>query len=682
MVNESHAETPSAQLAKQRAALDPLLAKFETQLARRIEKARALRQSLAGANGTLASFADSHTRLGLVRDKRGYVLREWAPNADAIWLKGPFSEWLCKPEFALQRREDGIFELRVPKAALKHGTPHRLHVRWPGGQGDRLPAMARRVVQDPANGSWNAEVWAPRRAYRFRHPLPKPVAGPLFVYETHIGMAQEQPRVGTYDEFRTTILPRIQAAGYDTLQIMGLAEHPYYASFGYQVANFFACSSRFGTPDQLKALIDEAHRLGLRVLMDLVHSHCARNEVEGISRQDGSDHQYTRPGERGEHRAWGSRCFAYEKREVLAFLLANCRFWLEEYQVDGFRFDGVTSMLFLHHGIAHVFRDYGEYFGPAVDEDALAYLTVANELIHEIRPDAITIAEEVSGLPGLAVPVAQGGVGFDYRFAMGVADEWIRLIKDVPDEKWSIEKIWYELTNRRRDEKSIAYSESHDQALVGDQTLIFRLIGSGMYDRMSILAQDLGVDRGIALIKLISMLTLTTAGDGYLNFMGNEFGHPEWIDFPREGNAWSHAYARRQWGLADASLLRYQHLAAFDRALVALAREHGIPDGRDEYLLLADDKAKVLAWLRGDLVFVVNLHPTRSYTSLAIPAAPGEYRIVLDTDRVEFGGHARQDAATRHPTYTDRIHRHFLQLYLPARSGLVLMLGAGQGPTS
>lgn len=485
-------------------------------------------------------------------------------------------------------------------------------------------------------------------------------------------MAQEEPRVGTFDEFRTAVLPRVRDAGYDTLQIMGLAEHPYYASFGYQVTNYFACSSRFGTPEQFKALVDAAHGMGLRVLMDLVHSHCARNEVEGVSRQDGSDAQYTRAGHRGEHPAWGSRCFDYGKPGVLHFLLSNCRYWLEEFRVDGFRFDGVTSMLYAHHGLGRVFTGYGEYFGDAVDEEAIVYLTLANELIHDLRPDAITIAEDVSGMPGLGLPPAQGGTGFDHRFAMGIADEWIRLVKDVPDEQWAMGRLWYELTNRRCDERTISYAESHDQALVGDQTLIFRLIGARMYDRMSILTQDLGVDRGIALHKVIRLLTLATAGQGYLNFMGNEFGHPEWIDFPREGNDWSYAYARRQWSLAGDGLLRYQHLAAFDRALIALARAHACPGGDEEFLLLADELGKVLAFLRAGLVFVVNLHPERSHTDFAVPAAPGEYAVALDTDLVAYGGHGRQDPDVRHRTGTDRIHRHFLRLYLPSRTGLVL----------
>jgi 1,4-alpha-glucan branching enzyme len=621
----------------------------------------------------LTEFASGHEYFGLHFRNGGWVLREWAPNALSIHLKGSFSDWRAEPECALSRiGTEGVWEIQLAEKVLTHGDPYRLEVRWPNGGGERLPAWVRRVVRDEKTGSFNAQVWRPARPYQWRNARPPRPAGPLLVYEVHVGMAQEEPKVGTYDEFRTQVLPRIRDAGYHAIQIMALAEHPYYASFGYQVSSYFACSSRFGTPEELKALVDEAHGMGLLVFMDLVHSHAARNEVEGISRQDGTSSLYFHEGLRGEHPTWNSRCFDYGKPQVLHFLLSNCRFWMDEYRVDGFRFDGVTSMLYADHGLARKFTGYGDYFGSDLDEDALGYLTLANKLIHRLSPDAVTIAEDVSGYPALALPVAEGGTGFDYRFAMGVADTWIELTKDVPDENWPIGRLWHELTNRRRDEATISYAESHDQALVGDQTLIFRLVGERIYDRMSVTSEDVAVERAIALHKMIRLATLGTAGHGYLNFMGNEFGHPEWIDFPREGNSWSYNYARRQWQLAEDESLRYRHLAAFDRDLMAFARAYGVPDGRDEFLLHADEGTKVLAWLRAGLVFVLNFHPGRSFADYWIPAAPGTYRPVLDTDRRAYGGFDRQAPDICHHTVTDRIERHFLSLYLPSRTALVL----------
>lgn len=651
---------------------DPMLAPYASELIRRSQRAEAMESRLTGASSSLLDLASGHEYFGLHFRDGAWVLREWAPNATAIYLKGPFSGWRADPEYAFSRREEGVWELRLASDVLAHGEPYRLEVRWPDGMGDRFPAWVRRVVQDPSTESFNAQVWRPDEPYQWRHSAPPRPSGPLLIYETHIGMAQEELKVGSYDEFRRNVLPRVRDAGYGAVQIMALAEHPYYASFGYQVSSFFACSSRFGTPEELKALVDEAHRLGLLVFMDLVHSHAARNEVEGISRQDGSENLYFHDGSRGEHPAWNSRCFDYGKPQVLHFLLSNCRFWMDEFRVDGFRFDGVTSMLYLDHGLAKVFTSYDDYFGAGVDEDALSYLTLANKLIHQLSPNAVTIAEDVSGFPALALPIEEGGAGFDYRFAMGIADHWIELVKDVPDERWSMGELWYELNNRRRSEPTISYAESHDQALVGDQTLIFRLMGPRMYDRMSTTSEDIAVERGIALHKMIRLSTLATAGHGYLCFMGNEFGHPEWIDFPREGNDWSYAHARRQWRLAGDETLRYPHLAAFDRDLMTLARRFGVPDGDDAFLLHLDDQTKVFAWLRGELVFVVNFHPDRSFPDYRIPAAPGSYRAVLDTDRREYGGFDRRASEVHHHTLPDRIERHFLSLYLPSRTGLVL----------
>jgi len=661
------------EIVRSRLTADPLLSPYRNVIRRRIVRADETELRLTSGRMDLAEFASGHEYFGMHFKDGRWVFREWAPNAQEIHLKGSFSDWKIKDRFALTRITDtGVWEITLDAGDLAHGDLYRLDMQWPGGRGDRIPAWARRVVQNPDNRSFNAQIWHPASPYVWRHPRPKKHCGPLLVYETHIGMAQDAEKIGSYTEFRENVLPRICRAGYNTLQIMAVAEHPYYASFGYQVSSFFACSSRFGTPEDLKALVDEAHGMGLLVLMDLVHSHAVKNEVEGLSRFDGTAFQYFHAGDRGDHPAWDSRCFDYDNVHVLHFLLSNCRFWMDEYRFDGFRFDGVTSMLYTHHGLGKAFTVYDDYFDASVDDTAMTYLTLANRLVHALSENAVTIAEDVSGMPGLAVPLGDGGVGFDYRFAMGVPDYWIRLTKDTPDEFWSMGHLWHELTNRRADEQTISYAESHDQALVGDQTLIFRLIGSRIYSHMSILTEDIAVARGIALHKLIRLATLVTAGHGYLNFMGNEFGHPEWIDFPREGNHWSYRYARRQWHLVDDPLLRYRHLATFDKDLTAFSAENQLPCGQEILLLHLDEGSRVLAFLRARKVFVFNFHPTHSHTDYWIPAAPGAYRVVLDTDREAYGGLARQDAGIIHYTLTDRIHRHFLSLYLPSRTALVL----------
>ena len=653
-------------------ANDRLLRPYSAVILRRTAQALARERKLLAGLSSLGQFAVGHLHYGLHRSGRQWVLREWAPDAKAIYLIGDFSAWQEREEFAFRREEAGDWLLTLPLAIMKHGDLYKLKVHWEGGAGERIPAWANRVVQDPQTLIFSAQVWDPPVPYKWKIPGLIRTGGPPFIYEAHVGMATEKYGIGTYDEFRRLVLPRVVQAGYNTLQLMAIQEHPYYGSFGYHVSSMFAASSRFGTPEELKALIDAAHEAGLRVIMDLVHSHAVKNEVEGLGRYDGSVCQFFHAGSRREHRAWNSLCFDYGKDEVLHFLLSNCAYWLGEFKFDGFRFDGVTSMLYYDHGLGRDFTNYAMYYDGNQDEDALAYLILANRLIHELRPDAVTIAEDMSGMPGLAVPADQGGCGFDYRLAMGTPDYWIKIIKEVPDERWNMGEMYHELTNRRADERTIGYAESHDQALVGDQTIIFRLMGKEMYDFMGKQSSHPVIDRGMALHKMIRFATLATAGSGYLNFMGNEFGHPEWIDFPREGNNWSYHYARRQWSLVDNHDLRYHWLADFDHDMIALIKGKECLTQSFPEAALVHEADQVLAFTRGSLLFVFNFHPSRSYTDYGIPAASGAYRIILTTDDAHYGGFGRIDQSL---AYFSRCYGtgpcaadNYLRLYLPSRT--------------
>ncbi len=658
-------------------AKDPLLYPYCETIERRLSKIEKMRQILTQGEKCLADRALGHEYFGLHFRGKEWVFREWAPNATSVFIIGNMTGWKEDKKFSLHRTgKDGIWEINFPADALSHKDLYRLKIHWPGGSGDRIPAYATRVVQDPETLIFNAQVWNPQAPYKWRyrplHHLPE-ISG-LLIYEAHVGMAQEEERIGTYREFADKIIPEIVDAGYNAIQLMAIQEHPYYGSFGYQVSNFFAASSRFGTPYDLKELVDTAHCAGLMVIMDLVHSHGVVNEVEGLSRFDGTYYQYFHDGPRGFHKAWNSRCFDYGKYQVLHFLLSNCRFWLDEYRFDGFRFDGVTSMLYLDHGLGKAFTSYDDYFNKNVDEDALVYLALANEVIHSVKPDAITIAEDVSGMPGLALEADSGGIGFNYRFAMGVPDYWIKLIKDTRDEDWHMGRLWFELTNRRNDEKTISYAESHDQALVGDQTIIFRLIGSDMYYFMEVGHENWRVDRGIALHKMIRLITLATAGHGYLNFMGNEFGHPEWIDFPRKGNNWSYKYARRQWSLAKNPSLKYGFLGEFDKDMIKLAKNTGLYKSSHIRLIKEDSWDKILIFSRRGLIFAFNFHPVNSYENYSFEIdMPSEYRMVLDSDSKIYGGHGRLYPFQRHFTlHNEDENSHFLSLYLPSRTAIIL----------
>jgi len=661
---------------------DPYLEPYRSVLQQRARTARQLEERLAQGLPNLAEFACAHEFYGLHRTVEGWVFREFAPHATGLWLVGDFSDWQLQEEFKARRVDDrGVWELELPPERLQHGQYYRLEMVWPEGRDERLPAYVRRVVQDPQSLVFRAQVWEPPEPYVWRNPdFRVPERAPL-IYEAHIGMAQEEPKVGSYDEFRRLILPRIAAAGYNTIQLMAIMEHPYYGSFGYQVSNFFAASSRFGTPHELKALIDDAHGLGIAVIMDIVHSHAVRNEQEGLSLFDGTPYLYFHDGSRGWHHVWDTRCFDYGKIDTLHLLLSNCRYWLDEFRFDGFRFDGVTSMLYLHHGLGVDFLDYAQYFDSTVDNAALTYLTLANTLIHHLRPDAITIAEDVSGMPGLAAPRdGSGGVGFDYRLAMGVPECWLKLLRDVRDEDWNLGYLWYELTNRRSDEQTVNYVESHDQALVGGKTMFFEMADADVYTAMHTTAENLRIDRAVALHKLIRLATIATAGHGYLNFMGNEFGHPEWIDFPREGNAFSYSHARRQWSLRDNPELRFYGLAEFDAAMMKLFRDTDALQQGKPILFASDDESKILALMRGSLLLVFNFHSTRSHVDFPLTVVPGEYDLLLDSDATIFAGQGRIEAGQRYFALPERVgdeQQFRLHLYLPARVALVLQRRSG-----
>ena len=633
------------------------------------------------AGGLLGSMSQGHRSLGLTRGQhdgqQGVWYREWAPAAKALFLTGDFNGW-SRTECPLVRDSCGVWSVFLPDAMfgdrLVHGSRLMVHVHSVTGPMDRIPSYARRVVQDEKTAHFTGQYWHPAEPYRLRAERPK-VQASLRIYEAHVGMSGEEPRVSTFAEFTEKVLERIARAGYNAVQLMAVAEHPYYGSFGYHVSNFYAVSSRFGTPDDLRMLIDRAHELGLIVLLDLIHSHCVKNIHEGLNHFDGTEYQYFHAGARGQHVAWDSLCFDYGKIEVLRFLLSNIRYWLEEYGFDGFRFDGVTSMCYIDHGLGRGFNSYDDYFSSNVDRDAVAYLQMANLLAHTVLPGCVTIAEDVSGMIGMARPVPEGGLGFDYRLAMGIPDYWVKLLKERRDEDWNLLETYHCLLNRRHGERHVAYCESHDQALVGDKTIAFWLMDQEMYWSMARDKPSHVIDRGIALHKLIRLISFSLGGEAWLNFMGNEFGHPEWIDFPREGNGYSFAYARRQWSLVDNPALRYVDMGRFDAAMLELdARYNLLADHLIEQLAVHEE-AKQLVYRRGPLVFVFNFHPTQSYSDLRIPVPdPADYEIVLNSDDAPFGGFARVAAGQVYPVQKVPMYGRgqSIQLYLPNRSAQVL----------
>ncbi len=650
--------------------LDPLLLPFEKELEQRVDNLKKKKKELVGSRGKLVDFANGYKYFGFHRSEDGWFYREWAPAADEVYLTGDFNSWSLR-EHRLEKKGNGVFEIFLEgRDTLKVGQKVQTVVINSGRELRRVPLYATRVVQDSQTNLWCAEIEDTLGDYPWTDEEFVPEKPP-FIYEAHIGMAQEEGRVGSYSEFTENILPRIKEGGYNTLQLMAVMEHPYYGSFGYQVSNFFAASSRYGRSDELKALINKAHEMGIAVLLDVVHSHAVKNTSEGISDFDGTPYQFFHEGERGEHSAWGTKLFDYGKNEVIHFLLSNLKYWMEVFHFDGFRFDGVTSMLYRDHGLGSAFVNYGMYFSGNTDDDAVVYLGLANELIHKLNPRALTVAEDMSGMPGMCLPISYGGIGFDYRLSMGVPDLWIKTLKECRDEDWDMWKLWYELTIRRPKEKNIGYSESHDQALVGDKTIMFRLCDSEMYTNMSKDTPSVTIDRGIALHKMIRLVTASLSGEGYLNFMGNEFGHPEWIDFPREGNGWSYHYCRRQWSLRDKEFLRYIELDSFDKAMISMLKSEDILSN-DTVGRWVDQDAKVIIFSKGDILFAFNFNPSRSLENYFLPVGKrGKYRLILNSDSRDFGGFDRADNDYVYETFKSEAQGVGFYCYLPSRTALV-----------
>lgn len=656
-------------------SIDPYLRPYERDIELRMQRYTDTRKALLGNGADVSDMANGYLYFGFHRTETGWVYREWAPAAEAMHLAGDFNSW-NRTSHPMKQLPGGVWEIELQgRDALRHGQYVGVFVTHEGHQFQRVPTYITWMHQDPNTRQFTGRIWA-SAPYRWKNDgFLRRRINPLFIYEAHVGMAQEKEGIGTYREFAENVLPRVKKQGYNAVQLMAIAEHPYYASFGYQVTNLFAPSSWFGEPDDLKYLIDTAHGMGIMVLLDLVHSHAAANEGEGLYRFDGSEDQFFHTGSRGFHPAWKTKLYNYGKHEVIHYLLSNIKYWMEEFHVDGFRFDGVTSMLYHDHGLGRAFTGYDSYFSMNTDVEAVTYLQLATELIHAVNPFAVSIAEDMSGMPGMCIPIRYGGIGFDYRLGMGVPDFWIKTLKEKTDEQWDMGALWYELTNCRPSEKTIGYCESHDQALVGDKTIIFWLADAEMYTGMEKTYHSFSIDRAIALHKLIRLLTLTLAGEGWLNFMGNEFGHPEWIDFPREGNGWSYKYARRQWSLYENEHLKYEWLGNFDKAMLRFAKKYRVLASRNAKNLWLDYDEKLLVFAKGDTVLAFNLHPSHSHEGFFLPigaVGDGEYELVFNTDAPEFGGQGRIAPQQVFTPHFEEKHGLGFRIYLPARTALAL----------
>lgn len=680
--------------------LDPWLEPYSGEIIHRNWVFKDWYNKLSKGEESLVKFASSYESYGLHAnwDTKEVTIVEYIPDVEEVSLVGDFNHWDVNTHKLQRQNQYSLWKLTIPAYNGDFAIPHdsRYKIAMKLGSGEiifRLCPWSHRCTPSTENSLYESRFWNPPldQQYQFKYARPDlKNSGGIRIYEAHVGISTPEPTIGSYKNFTNNILPVIHKLGYNTIQLMAIMEHAYYASFGYQVTNFFAVSSRFGTPDDLKQLIDEAHKLGIQVLLDVVHSHSSKNVDDGLNMFNGTDHYLFHGGPKGVHDQWDSRLFDYSNYETLRFLLSNLKYFLDVFKFDGFRFDGVTSMLYKHHGLGFGFSgDYNEYFNPEwVDNDAVIYFMLAHQLLSDMEESNsckfTSIAEDVSGMPTLCVPISSGGIGFDYRLSMAIPDMWIKILKHLQDEQWDIGNIIHTLTNRRHGEKCIAYCESHDQALVGDKSLAFWLMDKEMYTNMSVLTENTPViDRGIALHKMIRLLTFSLGGEGYLNFEGNEFGHPEWLDFPREGNGESYHYARRQFNLIEDDLLRYKFLFAFDAAMQHIDEKYNILNTPQAYISLKHEGDKVVVFERNGLLFIFNFNPTQSFPDYKIGVqTAGTYRIVLNSDSGSFGGHQRVSETdsdgnqlrffTSNEKWNDRDNSMFI--YIPSRTALILQL--------
>ncbi|XP_058788144.1 1,4-alpha-glucan-branching enzyme 3, chloroplastic/amyloplastic [Vicia villosa] len=592
---------------------------------------------------------------------------EWQERIRA--LKPPILYWL-------ETRKGRKAWLKKYIPGIPHGSKYRVYFNTTNGPLERVPAWATYVQPELDGRQAYAIHWEPppEDVYKWKNQSPK-VPKSLRIYEAHIGISGSEPKISSFNDFTDKTLPYIKEAGYNAIQLIGVVEHKDYFTVGYRVTNFYATSSRYGTPDDFKRLVDEAHGLGLLVFMEIVHSYAAADEMVGLSLFDGSNDCYFHSGKRGQHKFWGTRMFKYGDVDVLHFLLSNLNWWIEEYQIDGFQFHSLSSMIYTHNGFASFTGDLEEYSNQYVDKDALLYLIMANEILHVLHPNIITIAEDATYYPGLCEPTSQGGLGFDYYVNLSAPEMWSTFLETVPDHEWSMTKIVNTLVSKKENaNKMLLYAENHNQSISGRRSLAEVLFGE--IDEHSEHYKE-SLLRGSSLHKMIRLITLTIGGRAYMNFMGNEFGHPKRVEFPTSSNDYSYSLANRQWDLLEKDGV-HRDLFTFDKDMMRLDKNERVLSRGFPSFHHVNDSSKVISYVRGPLLFIFNFHPTDSYDSYTVGVEEaGEYQLILNTDEIKYAGQGilRENQYFQR-TISKRVdgHRNCIEVQLPSRTAQVYKL--------
>lgn len=572
----------------------------------------------------LGAQVQSRSRFGV--RARGVRFTLWAPAAQAVHLTGDFCHWQ-DGQLPMQRLADGYWWLFVPDA--EPGQLYKFLITdCHGTRREKSDPQARAMELAPGNASrivtsgafrWRDAGWRRRRA---RVDV---AAEPMSIYELHAGSWRRHPdgRWYSYRELADALVPYLVALGYSHVEFMPLAEHPFTGSWGYQVVGLFAPTARFGTPDELKYLIDRCHRAGIAVLLDWVPAHFPRDE-HGLVWFDGNA-LYEHPDpRRGEHPDWGTLIYDYGKAEVCDFLISNALYWLKEFHFDGLRIDAVASMLYLDYS-----RGPGQWLpncrGGNEHDEAIAFFQRLHAVLRAECPEAITIAEESTAWPGVTRPVEQGGLGFDFKWNMGWMHDSLRYLGKEPiHRRYHHDDIRFGLTYAFSERFVLALS--HDEVVHGKGSLLNKCPGDAWQQ--------------LATLRAFYGLQFAHPGKKLL-FMGGEFG---------QRREWNHD-AELEWPLLQQTLHNgvqdwVQALNHSYRQIPALWQRDTDPHGF-EWLEADADAISVYAFVRWDndgrapLIALMNFTPVvRHGYRLGVPAVheTRAWREILNSDTNAYGG--------------------------------------------
>ncbi|MEP6990043.1 MAG: 1,4-alpha-glucan branching protein GlgB, partial [bacterium] len=584
----------------------------------------------------------------------------WAPNAERVSVVGDWCNWDGR-QYPMRRLDgSGLWELFVPgvgaNALYKYelrtsqGVP-RLKSDPMGFKMQQAPETASIVVAE-GTYTWRDDGWM---AARVRH---EPVREPVHIYEVHLGswarVPEDDNRSLTYREIAPRLAAHVKKLGFTHVELLPVMEHPFYGSWGYQVTGYFAPSSRYGTPDDLRFLIDTLHQAGIGVMLDWVPAHFPKDD-NALRRFDGTALYEHEDARLAEHPDWGTLIFNYGRREVRNYLVANALYWLNEFHVDGLRVDAVASMLYLDYS-----REAGQWvpnkYGGRENLDAIDFLREMNAVVADEAPGCITIAEDSTAWPGVTRSIHEGGLGFTFKWNMGWMHDTLQYFEKDP-------------IYRRYHQDLLTFAMIYEHS----EHFIMPLSHDEMVHLKGSLYQKMPGDhwQKLANLRALFAYMLTRPGKSLL-FMGSEYGAP---------GEWNHDVSL-DWHLSEhgdrAAMMAYmERLGAVYRAHSAFWQLDGEPRGF-EWIDVSDRDHSVLSYVRRSndehAVVVMNLQPEphASYR-IGVPEA-GEYACVLSSDAESWGG---SGSGTMGTVTTDDLpyhgRRYSLNLALPPLAVLVLV---------